>query len=554
MAASMTSSIAGLSPARGLIALVFLSLAAFLPGFAALPVTDRDEARFAQAARQMVESGDPIDIRFGDEARLKKPAGIYWLQAGAALASGQGDRAPLWVHRLPSLIGASAAVVLVAVAGAPLVGWSAALWAGALMVVTLVLGAEARIAKTDAALLATVLAAQAVLMQLHMAGSVSKGRGMAYAFWLAVAAGVLLKGPIGPAVLALTATTLALLRREARWLRPLAAPGPIVLALAVALPWFVAITLRDGADFWQGSVGVDLLPKIAAGQEGKGAPPGSYLLALWLTFWPGSVLLVLALPGLWRERRTRPVQALLAWAVPFWMVLEAVPTKLVHYPLPVYPALALAAAAWGPAGLAMAGRGLRLAAALALLPGLLLGLGVLWFGFAHGSDLPALWPLVLGLAAATVLSGAAGLALARRQVARIVPLSVLAGLALYAGLFPGFARLEALWPGHRAVAAAQRHAEASGCTAAPDLVGWGYTEPSLIWLAGRDTRRIRANEALPDAVSAGARCTYIIRARRDGLPPPSANANCPLIGQFEGLAIGAGKWVTLDLLTCEVAR
>ena len=55
----------------------------FLPGFFNIPPIDRDEARFAQATKQMVESGDFVDIRFQDEVRYKKPVGIYWMQAAA---------------------------------------------------------------------------------------------------------------------------------------------------------------------------------------------------------------------------------------------------------------------------------------------------------------------------------------------------------------------------------------------------------------------------------------------------------------------------------------
>src|SRR3954463_6152775 len=53
----------------------------FLPGFFNIPPVDRDEARFAQATKQMVEAGDYVDIRFQDEVRYKKPVGIYWMQA-----------------------------------------------------------------------------------------------------------------------------------------------------------------------------------------------------------------------------------------------------------------------------------------------------------------------------------------------------------------------------------------------------------------------------------------------------------------------------------------
>src|SRR5262245_54217800 len=68
------------SHARAMAVLLVVALLGFLPGFFSVPPIDRDEARFAQATKQMVESGDYVDIRFQDEVRYKKPVGIYWLQ------------------------------------------------------------------------------------------------------------------------------------------------------------------------------------------------------------------------------------------------------------------------------------------------------------------------------------------------------------------------------------------------------------------------------------------------------------------------------------------
>src|SRR5262249_45117609 len=65
---------------RAIVVLAVLSLSSFLPGFFQIPPIDRDEARFAQASKQMIETGDYVDIRFQDETRYKKPVGIYWLQ------------------------------------------------------------------------------------------------------------------------------------------------------------------------------------------------------------------------------------------------------------------------------------------------------------------------------------------------------------------------------------------------------------------------------------------------------------------------------------------
>src|SRR5712691_7930528 len=102
------------SHARAVAVLLVVALLSFLPGFFSIPPIDRDEARFAQATKQMVESGDYIDIHFQDEVRYKKPVGIYWMQAAVVkTASALGfphALTTIWLYRIPSLIGATAAV------------------------------------------------------------------------------------------------------------------------------------------------------------------------------------------------------------------------------------------------------------------------------------------------------------------------------------------------------------------------------------------------------------------------------------------------------------
>jgi 4-amino-4-deoxy-L-arabinose transferase-like glycosyltransferase len=84
-----------------------------------------------------------------------------------------------------------------------------------------------------------------------------------------------------------------------------------------------------------------MLPKLFSPQEGHGAPPGFYLLLFWITFWPAAPLAALAAPAVWAERRERPVRFLLAWLVPAWIAFELFVTKLPHYVLPLYPAVAV---------------------------------------------------------------------------------------------------------------------------------------------------------------------------------------------------------------------
>ena len=329
--------------------LLLCGLLLFLPGFFNIPPIDRDEARFAQATKQMVESGDYVDIRFQDEVRYKKPVGIYWLQAAAVeTATALGlPRAQLriWLYRIPSLIGAIGAVLLTYWAALAFVTRRGAVLAALMMASSVLLGVEARLAKTDAMLLLTVVAAMGAMARVYL--SWQRGEDPAHPpwtwpaiFWTALAGGILLKGPLILMFVGLAIATLAILDRSAAWIWRLRPVWGLIWMLVLVLPWFVAIFWRAGDAFFADSVGDDMLSKLAA-QESHGAPPGVYLLLFWLTFWPGAPLAGMAAPAVWRARREAGAQFLLAWLVPSWIVFELVLTKLPHYVLPLYPAIAI---------------------------------------------------------------------------------------------------------------------------------------------------------------------------------------------------------------------
>ena len=138
----------------------------------------------------------------------------------------------------------------------------------------------------------------------------------------------------------LTILALAILDRSAAWLWRLRPVWGLMWTLVLVLPWFVAIFWRAGDAFFSNSLGGDMLSKLGA-QESHGAPPGLYLLLFWVTFWPGAALAGMAAPAVWRARREPGAQYLLAWLVPSWIVFELVLTKLPHYVLPLYPAIAI---------------------------------------------------------------------------------------------------------------------------------------------------------------------------------------------------------------------
>ena len=327
--------------------LILVAVALFWPGQTTVPPVDRDETRFAQATVQMLETGDFIDIRLQEEPRYLQPVGIYWLQAAAVAALSEVEAREIWAHRVPSFLAAIAAVALTAWLGARMFGPRIGFLAGLLLAATVLLNVEARLAKTDAMLLVTILVA---IIGLHRAYEARDEPGARLPwvwialFWGAVGLGLLVKGPINPLVVGLTAGTLCLIERRVGWLlslRPLVGLG---IAVAIALPWYVAIYIVSEGGFFQRSAGQNFLGKLFEGEQGHGAPPGFHLLASAAAMWPSVLVLVLGLPRIWRARRDPRVRFCLAWALPTWILYELVATKLPHYVLPAYPALMLLAA------------------------------------------------------------------------------------------------------------------------------------------------------------------------------------------------------------------
>src|ERR1700760_671711 len=253
----------------------------FLPGFFSIPAIDRDEARFAQATKQMVETGDYVDIRFQDEVRYKKPVGIYWMEAAAvktAAALGlPGAQLRIWVYRIPSLIGATGAVLLTYWAALAFVTRRGAALAALMMCSCVVLAGEARLAKTDAMLLLTVVAAMGALGRVYL--SWQRGEDPEHPawtwpaiFWTALAGGILLKGLLILMFAGLTILMIAIPDRSGNWLWRLRPLWGLMWTLVLVLPWFVAIFLKSGDAFFENSLGGDMLSKVASPMESHGAP------------------------------------------------------------------------------------------------------------------------------------------------------------------------------------------------------------------------------------------------------------------------------------------
>ncbi|WP_339738721.1 glycosyltransferase family 39 protein [uncultured Maricaulis sp.] len=526
---------------RAYIIIGLLAALAALAGIFTLPPLDRDESRFAQATAQMLESGDFVSINFLDEARNKKPVGIHWLQAASVAALSSAEAREIWAYRLPSMFGAILAALACFWGGQRLVGREAAFAGTALFAVTVLLGIEGGIAKTDAMLVGCTTLAMAALAQIRA----GKGKKTALLFWFAIGLGALIKGPVTPMVAGLAVLVLVIWERKANWLKPLLFwPGPL-LAIAMVLPWLISIQIATDGGFLRQAIGDDMAPKLVGAAERHGGLFGYHLLLAPLLFFPASLTVIpglgyltSALRGRTGEKTASAARFLLAWAVPVWLVFELLPTKLPHYVLPAYPALALiagwglmqltAAAAWQKwvSWALFAFAGLVFAILLPVLfvvygnnaswDAVRLSLGGFEGGFELGLD-PATAAIVFLTAAIFAgLTGAALMAARGRSVVLVLCLAIAAGLG-----WQVMARGAAAPNAYAVrladqVRAARSYAQTIAGIAPEEIVtASSYTEPSLVFSLGTDTMLGTAEEVLAFAESREEPTMVVLDLSRD---------------------------------------
>ncbi len=306
-----------------------VALAFFAVGLGGGSHFDSDDALYTQMAREMVGSGDLVDNRWSGAVLFEKPPLLLWSLAASGAAFGWGEAA----MRLPlALFAAMALAGLVVLARGLGCSDRRALLAAGLLGGSFLFVLMARRPMTDLPLLATSLcaAAAAVNRRWALAGALA---GLA----------LLAKGPAAAPLLAAPLAWVAL-RRAVSW-RALGLAA--VAGLAVAGPWYLAVTVRHGAEPWQTWFGYH----VASRASGALVPGLDWAEALALLT-EERLLLAGALAGLglhaWRRTEPTLVGFALLWALCALAPVLASETRLAHYLLPVTPALALLAVAAVP--------------------------------------------------------------------------------------------------------------------------------------------------------------------------------------------------------------
>lgn len=523
------------SGARAYVLLALITFCAAAPGVFAVPALDRDESRFAQASKQMLETGDFIRIRYQDEGRNKKPAGIHWLQAGATAVFSSPEAGAIWSYRLPSLLGAVLATLATFWCGIVLIGRRGAFLGAALFGAGILLTTEAHIAKTDAVLVFLTTLTMGALARIYahavaasaLPESAGKRLGrLSLLFWGAMGAAFLIKGPVTMLVAAMAILLISATRRSVRWTRPLWNWRGAVLFVILVLPWFLWVQIATSGAFLDGAVGKDLKDKFVGASEGHGGLPGYHLAFLVTHFFPATLMLVPSLVLAVHTLRGRALDVvaaersglvfLAAWAVPTWLFFELLPTKLSHYILPAYPALALICG-WGAVqlmgearvpvsryiSLALFGLGGAVLCVLAS-P---LGVNILQneaagdFRFAAtssevlsqwvGAGAMPLWLLLAGLLAVVLTTVTGVLRRYGASLTLAIGASVLIGWHVRWVFLPGQVWMQPTVTARAALGEVcgvePEAAEKAGCIVPERVQAVGYAEPSLVFTTGTNT-------------------------------------------------------------------
>ena len=338
------------------------SLLFHLAGTWTLPLIDRDEPRFAEASREMLERGDYVVPYFNNRYRFDKPPLTYWFQTVSYRLLGEND----FAARFPSAIAASLTALLICAWGRRLgderIGW----WAAIMFTVCFQTLLHGKAAVADMWLVLFVTAAHWAGYELlrdrlgwgeHRTSNIehptSNGEGAAPAarwwwiFYLSLAFAFLAKGPVGWTPLLTIAATMLFIPTARLNRRFLFVTG-LLVTLSIVATWGIPALLRTNGEFFRIGIGRHVVSRSLGAMEGHGGKSllsylvtlPFYFVTIFLTFFPWAFSLPRLALRLWRKRDPLD-NYLLAGAAVIFIAFTLVKTKLPHYTLPAFPLLAL---------------------------------------------------------------------------------------------------------------------------------------------------------------------------------------------------------------------
>ena len=470
-----------------------LCLICFFISLNMLPPLDRDESRYIQSTVQMLESNDFVNINFLDTPRLKKPPGIYWLQAMSATFIKNIfflDSPPLWSFRLPSAIGASVSIWMTFLLGQLLFGRAQGFIASLLLISSPLLIIESHIAKTDSALLASFLFVLYILAKIifYIEQNIKKPSDITIlAAWVVLSFSFLIKGPIALFILFLLILFFRFSREPINYKNFKPVIG-IIIFIIIVFPWFMFVQSGNNTDVFLNSIKKDMLLKLISAQESHGAPPGSYLVSSFLTAWPITLFIFPTVLWAFNNKKNKPVKFLLCSLLPSWLFFEIMPTKLLHYILPLLPSLAILTAAMIVSSIkdknfiaSLDKKIFRLISILPFIGGLLIAFGTIYLANIYGEGIT--FSIILIASIYTLGSFLSAYYIYTQSFINtliVVVFSNIIALNLLIFIIPN--QSQKIWISERIHFEIEEKAEYN------QYVLLGYSEPSLIYRLGSKTK------------------------------------------------------------------
>ena len=317
-----------------------------------LPLIDRDEPRFAEASREMIERRDYVVPYFNNQLRLDKPPFAYWGQVASYKIFGEND----FTARFPSAIAAALVALSIFAWGTRIGGNRVGWWAAIIFTFSLQTFLHAKAAVADMWLVLFVTLAhwsgyELLRDRLSPANQTSNIKHQTsywwWMFYVSLAFGFLAKGPIGWIPLATVAAT-KFFPLDGRLASRFKFARGVLFMLAIVALWGVPALIRTHGQFFVVGIGRHVVGRSFATMEGHGANSfGMYLLLLpfyfvtvFVSFFPWSIKLPWLAKQLW-QRRDKIDNYLLTGAAIIFIIFTLVKTKLPHYTLPAFPLLAL---------------------------------------------------------------------------------------------------------------------------------------------------------------------------------------------------------------------
>lgn len=395
---------------RLLLALILLLPFAWL---GAWPLIDPDEARNAEVAREMLATGDWIAPHINGLPRLDKPLLPYAATAASLRIFGLTP----FAVRFPAALAAALASLFVVYGFRRDLGDDRAVLAAAMMASSPLVIFFSRGGTIDALLLLWFTAGAAAFWR-----ALTDERSIwSSVAWLAMALGILTKGPVALLPLAVAVAYAIIHRVRIAALFP---PPGIAAAVAVVTPWIVAIQQRF-PDFIDYVISVETVARTTSTELGRSGPiilPVA-TLAIGTLPWIAILLRTLFEPEKMVAIRSSHFAHYLALWIGMPLILfTIISSRRPQYVLPLVPAVAMLATLSWPSRASRRASGVS---AIAL--GLLLLLAA---PFAQMQDQVEWLPLLMLAVGGAVIWIVAGILILRWKIAAAAALLALFPLAL----------------------------------------------------------------------------------------------------------------------------